>query len=216
MGLVLIWHFGMTFLYVAPWNPAYDKSASVVEGYMNPYFGQNWELFAPDPIDYNARVLVRAKVKDASGWERHTGWLDMTGPERKRALGSLFPGRVSRVVGGSRQLMTDADVPPSAASLPKQEETEGPETETVEEKPVDLVLQDQAVRHMRAIATLAARAEWGDGVTAVQVRISDHLFPRFEDKDRNGKGTKTYSDFDWWQPVAVSADAVRMWKEAYR
>ncbi|WP_283134924.1 DUF5819 family protein [Rhizohabitans arisaemae] len=203
----------MTFLYVAPWNPAYEKSASVVEGYMNPYFGQNWELFAPDPIDYDARVLVRAKVKDASGWERHTGWLDVTGPERELTRGSLFPGRLARVVGGARQMVTDADVPPSAASLPEEEEETEAETE---EEPPDPVFQDQAVRHIRAVATLAARAEWGDGVTEIQLRVSDHMFPRFEDGDRDGAGTKTYSDFDWWPAVAMSADAVRMWKESHR
>ncbi|MFI6890138.1 DUF5819 family protein [Streptosporangium canum] len=201
----------MTFLYVAPWNPVYDKGASVVDGYIDPYFGQNWELFAPDPIDYNAHVLVRAKVRDATGWERHTGWTDVTEPEMAKVHGSLFPGRISRLAGGGRQMMTDADVEPSVESA----KTENEEA-TDEEEASDPVFQDQAVRHMRAIATLAARARWGDGVTLVQVRVTDHVYPRFANRRKEGDGEKAYSDFGWWAPVPVTAEAVRLWKDAHR
>ncbi|MFI7222581.1 DUF5819 family protein [Nonomuraea angiospora] len=199
----------MTFLYVAPWNPVYDRTSSVVDAYIDPYFGQNWELFAPDPIDYNPRVLVRAKVKDPSGWERHTGYIDIIEPELDKARGTLFASRVARLVGGARQMMTDADVEPV---MPEgTEEDEEAEEEPAEEP--DKEFQAQAIQHMTVIATLAARAKWGDGVTAVQVRVSDQVIPRWEDQD--AEIDKTYGDFPWWAPVPVSAEAVRLWKDAH-
>lgn len=219
-ALFLVFHFVAVFLAVAPWNPIYAMSAPVVDGYVNPYFRQNWELFAPDPIDYNSHVLVRAKIRDSEGRERQTDWLDISAPELARVRGTAFPGRIARLVGGGRQLMTDADVQPlttdAAADASSQSaEAEAEADDGAVRRPPDSALQSQAVRHMAAIATLAARARWGDGVTAVQVRVTTAVFPRFADR-HNADDDTSQADFGWWEPAHVTTDAIGLWREAHR
>ncbi|MGI5281902.1 DUF5819 family protein [Nonomuraea polychroma] len=211
-ALILSLHFIATFLYLAPLNPISEQSASIVNGYIKPYFHQSWRLFAPDPVDYNTRVLVRSKVRDSTGMERITDWTDISKPGIEKVRGSLFPARLSRLVIGGHQMMTRAEVEPAVTS---------PKTEDAAVTPdgagaPDPIARRQATRHMNAIATLAARAQWGNGITAVQVRISNHVVPRFSDRSQGDDGNRYQSDFDWWSPSPVTDEAVRLWKEAFR
>ncbi|WP_204039148.1 DUF5819 family protein [Acrocarpospora phusangensis] len=191
-------HFLMTFLYVAPWNHVYDSTSSLVNGYMNPYFRQTWDLFAPDPVDYNPHVLVRAKVGD-----RETAWVDVSERELALIRGHLLPGRASRLAAGAKQMLNRANVVPVEGAA---EEGKGQ----------DPVLQAKAVRHMRAVATLAALAEWGPGVEAVQVKTEDRIYPRFADRADEGAGEVVRKVYAWWPPANVSAGAVERWKDAVR
>ncbi|MBN6053149.1 hypothetical protein JYK22_14510, partial [Nonomuraea sp. RK-328] len=210
-ALLLAFHFVAVFLYLAPRNPVSAWSAETVNAYIRPYFQQNWELFAPDPIDYNTRVLVRARIRDSSGAERITPWTDISEPGRERIRGSLFPGRLSRLVIGGHEIMNDSDVAPTTTSPETEDTAERPS----ESGPPDPTAQSQAVRHMSAIATLAARAAWGDGITAVQVRISTRPAPRFAIQDQSDDGETYDSDFGWWSPSPTTDEAVRLWKEAF-
>ncbi|MGJ6966337.1 DUF5819 family protein [Streptosporangium sp. G11] len=198
------------FLFVAPRNSIYAISAPIVDGYINPYFRQNWELFAPDPVDYDSHVLVRAKVRDSGGGERQTGWLDITAPQLDMVRGAAFPRRMARLVGGGRQMMADARVQPSGVSGEAEAEAQAA---AARELP-DPTLQAQAVRQMAAIATLAARARWGAGVTAVQVRITTDFHPRFADRNSAGDAP-SHSEFEWWKATPVTAEAVELWRKAH-
>ncbi|WP_285777838.1 DUF5819 family protein [Microtetraspora sp. NBRC 13810] len=209
-ALFLVFHFVAVFLFVAPRNAISAMSAPVVEGYINPYFRQNWELFAPDPVDYNSRVLVRAKVRDSGGAERQTGWLDITAPQLDIVRGTALPRRIARLVGGGRQMMADARVQPSAVSGEAEAEAQAAEAR----QPPDPAFQALAVRHLTAIATMAARARWGDGVTAVQVRITTDFYPRFADRN-SADDTTSHSEFAWWKATPVTAEAVELWREAH-
>ncbi|MET8861741.1 DUF5819 family protein [Nonomuraea sp. NPDC004580] len=208
-ALLLSFHFIATFLYLAPSNPISEQSASILNGYIKPYFHQNWELFAPDPVDYNTRVLVRAKARDSTGIEKTTDWTDISKPGIDKVRGSLFPARLSRLVIGGYQMMTEAGVEPAATS-PKTEDATPDGA-----GPPDPIARRQAVRHMSAIATLAARAQWGNRITAVQVRISNHVVPRFSDRNWSDGGNRYHRDFDWWPPSPVTNEAVKLWKEAF-
>ncbi|MEU0564886.1 DUF5819 family protein [Nonomuraea sp. NPDC005983] len=209
-ALFLVFHFVAIFLFVAPPNPISAMTAPIVNGYLNPYFRQNWELFAPDPIDSNTHVLVRAKIRNAGGQESQTGWLDISAPELAKVRGTALPGRITRLVGGGRQLIADANVKPPGESADNDAEGE----DGAAQRPPDPLLQAQAVRHMSTILTLAARARWGDGVTAVQMRISSRLYPRFADP-HDGDDDTSETDFGWWEASPVTAEAVRLWKEAH-
>ncbi|MGP3964071.1 DUF5819 family protein [Nonomuraea sp. 3N208] len=210
--LILSFHFIATFLYLAPRNPISEQSASIVNDYINPYFRQGWGLFAPDPVDYNTRVLVRAKIRDSTGMERTAGWTDISKPGIEKVRGSLFPARLSRLVIGGHQIMTEAEVEPATTSQKSEDAAVTPDSPSAP----DPIARWQAVRHMSAIATLAARAQWGNKITAVQVRISNHLVPRFSDRSQSDDGNRYHSDFDWWPPSPVTDEAVRLWKEAFR
>lgn len=69
---VIIFHVGMTVLYLLPANPATQYYSGLSKSYMNPIFSQNWNLFSPDPVVYNLRLLYRCE-KGKTQW---SNWFD--------------------------------------------------------------------------------------------------------------------------------------------
>jgi hypothetical protein len=71
-------HLGMSFLHVAPPNTVSKKHREAIDDYVFPEFEQNWKLFAPNPLQQNISVEVRAAVRDPGVGSRTTGWIDLT------------------------------------------------------------------------------------------------------------------------------------------
>jgi hypothetical protein len=71
-------HLGMVFLHVAPSNTITKAHGEAVDDWMYPEFEQNWKLFAPNPLQQNIAVEVRAQVRTAKGEIRTTGWYDLS------------------------------------------------------------------------------------------------------------------------------------------
>src|SRR4051794_17762784 len=65
--MVLSIHFGMTLVYLMPLNPIVLRVAPVVDGYMVPWFVQDWHLFAPNPINETHMLLVSCRLQKANG-----------------------------------------------------------------------------------------------------------------------------------------------------
>ncbi|MGE7921226.1 DUF5819 family protein [Viridibacillus sp. NPDC093762] len=76
ISCIFAFHFFMTALYVLPFNPISHKLNKTVNSYINPFFTQNWQLFAPDPLS-NA-IYVYVQVKDKQGEE--SKWIDISTP----------------------------------------------------------------------------------------------------------------------------------------
>ncbi len=55
----LVVHFTMTMLFVMPANPVKLVVEPVVNATIGTFFGQNWSLFAPNPVDVDQALLVR-------------------------------------------------------------------------------------------------------------------------------------------------------------
>jgi len=90
--LALAVHFGFTLLYLAPANAVGLRARPIVNRYMEPYFRQNWSLFAPDPLVDTRHLLVSCRVSDGRGGTRDTEWADITTPLReKRAVYRVGP-----------------------------------------------------------------------------------------------------------------------------
>jgi hypothetical protein len=188
-GAVLAFHFAMTFLYVAPRNPISDHLDKVVDAYMIPYFAQDWKLFAPDLVETDRSLLVRAKVVDASGQERVTPWLDVTSPEFAKTKGHIFPSRISRLSIGVYDSVADAKA---------QED------------------KQRAEAFARTLVTLAARAQWGDKVTQVQMRFVERTFPQPSEREHSDVGEVENRHFPWWSADATTPAAVKAWKAAHQ
>ncbi len=90
LGL-LVFHFTAVGLYVCPPNPVSLASRAWVEPYINPYFSQRWELFAPEPGGTNDSVQVRCH-RQVAGALVVTDWIDITAPlvraHQRNRLGS--------------------------------------------------------------------------------------------------------------------------------
>lgn len=210
---VLAVHFSFTALYVAPVNPVNLQLQGAVHRYMTPLFQQNWQLFAPTPVNEERGLLVRARVLDpATGVIIETDFHDFTSPlvneiHRNR----LFAGRRSRMITNGLQVLgfrdpiadrirlrfdtiQRADLEAGADEL--QADADGPPlllTDGEEETYVG------ALEVLERVAFDAAEARWGPDVEAVQLRLAVHRYPRFSERHRRHEvGDLAVQDFAWF------------------
>lgn len=84
-------HLGMVFLSVAPANTVTKQHGKAIEEWVYPEFEQNWKLFAPNPLQQNIAVQVRAEVLMQDGTTTTTGWNDLSAQDGRAIDGSLLP-----------------------------------------------------------------------------------------------------------------------------
>ncbi|MEU6373766.1 DUF5819 family protein [Streptomyces sp. NPDC046909] len=89
-------HLGMTFLHVAPANAVTKQHGAAIDDWIYPEFEQNWKLFAPNPLQQNIAIQVRAQVLDADGTVRTTGWYDLSAEDGRAIDGNLLPSHTQQ------------------------------------------------------------------------------------------------------------------------
>ncbi|MER6847941.1 DUF5819 family protein [Streptomyces flaveolus] len=89
-------HIGLTFLHVAPSNTLSKRHGSVVDEWIYPEFEQNWKLFAPNPLQQNISVQVRAEVSTSDGGIRTTGWYDLSAEDGRAIDGNPLPSHTQQ------------------------------------------------------------------------------------------------------------------------
>nr|WP_258469497.1 DUF5819 family protein [Priestia megaterium] len=76
ISILFVFHFSVTAFYVLPFNPIKNKINAPIFSYMHPFFAQNWQLFAPNPLSRDTYVNVQ--VRDKYGEE--SNWIDISTP----------------------------------------------------------------------------------------------------------------------------------------
>ncbi|MFJ6739152.1 DUF5819 family protein [Streptomyces sp. NPDC091279] len=89
-------HLGMIFLHVAPSNTLTKQHGKAIDDWVYPEFEQNWKLFAPNPLQQNISVQVRADVGTADGVVRTTGWYDLSAQDGRAIDGNLLPSHTDQ------------------------------------------------------------------------------------------------------------------------
>ncbi|SDD35768.1 DUF5819 family protein [Auraticoccus monumenti] len=90
---VTAFHIFSTFLWIAPASGLRQLyPPGVLQQWMIPMFGQSWSVFAPEPINGDYRLQVRATVVDG-GAEETTRWVDATAAEISMIQYDLTPPR---------------------------------------------------------------------------------------------------------------------------
>jgi hypothetical protein len=89
-------HLGMTFLHVAPVNTVTEQHGKAIDEWIYPEFEQNWKLFAPNPLQQNIAVQVRAQVRTTDGGTRTTGWYDLSAQDGRAIDGNLLPSHTQQ------------------------------------------------------------------------------------------------------------------------
>jgi len=220
IACALAFHFVMTFLHVAPVNPIALRAAPLVESYTTPFFRQNWQLFAPDPVSADSGMLVRARLRDAGGAPRQTGYLDVTTPRiRRNQRRPWWPSKTAHLTTSTlhvlffvdpladRARQQQLDERATTRSSRKSRPSEGtlPDPQPIEAAtPDERLVRDRGLRVVQALASAAAREQWGDRVEAVQVRIVRHRFPRFSQRSSRAVGDITSTDLPWMKVVEVA------------
>ncbi|QLH21519.1 DUF5819 family protein [Streptomyces sp. Rer75] len=73
-----LWHLALVFLSIAPPSPVQRRYAHAIEAHVNPEFIQDWQLFAPQPLQANVRVEARVRTAEGSGARRTGRWTSLT------------------------------------------------------------------------------------------------------------------------------------------
>lgn len=89
-------HLGMTFLHVAPVNTVTRAHGEAVDEWIYPEFEQNWKLFAPNPLQQNISIQVRAGVRGPDGMTQTTGWYDLSAEDGLAIDGNLLPSHTQQ------------------------------------------------------------------------------------------------------------------------
>lgn len=84
-------HLGMVFLHVAPSNTVTKAHGEAIDDWIYPEFEQNWKLFAPNPLQQNVAIQVRAQVRTPDGGSRTTGWYDLSAQDGRAIHGNVVP-----------------------------------------------------------------------------------------------------------------------------
>ena len=90
------WHLGTVFLSIAPSNPASQRYSAQVQAHVLPEFEQNWQLFAPNPLQQNIAVQARVQTLTADGDRPTSGWIDLTAQDIAHVRGDLAPSHVDQ------------------------------------------------------------------------------------------------------------------------
>ncbi|MFD9405675.1 DUF5819 family protein [Streptomyces sp. NPDC059989] len=89
-------HLALVFLHVAPSNTVSKRHAQTIDGWIYPEFEQNWKLFAPNPLQQNIAVEVRAEVRTAAGERITTDWRDLSAEDGAAIRHSLLPSHTEQ------------------------------------------------------------------------------------------------------------------------
>ncbi|MFE7954009.1 DUF5819 family protein [Streptomyces sp. NPDC057413] len=89
-------HIGMVFLHVAPANTVSRAHGTVVDEWIYPEFEQNWKLFAPNPLQQNIAVEVRAEIRTAGGEVRTTDWYGLSAQDGRDIQGNPLPSHTQQ------------------------------------------------------------------------------------------------------------------------
>jgi hypothetical protein len=89
-------HLAAVTLAALPPN-RYSDAARDQTAYLDPYFTQNWRLFAPSPIAEDRSLLFQGAYVDAGGRPARTAWVDWTAVELDLVRHRLVGGRAGYV-----------------------------------------------------------------------------------------------------------------------
>ncbi|MER6114540.1 DUF5819 family protein [Streptomyces sp. NPDC001743] len=95
IGMLGCVQLAMVFLHVAPANTLTKQHGEAVDEWIYPEFEQNWKLFAPNPLQQNIAVHVRAEISGADK-RRTTPWMSLSGEDGKAIRGNLLPSHVQQ------------------------------------------------------------------------------------------------------------------------
>ncbi|MPV49507.1 hypothetical protein GCG21_05715 [Pseudactinotalea sp. HY160] len=173
-------HVFATFLWIAPTSALRDViPGKVLHNYMIPMFGQSWSVFAPDPINGDYRLQVRAVV-ETDGQPVETEWVDATAAELTMHMHNLFPPRAamsandvaSRVKGAFDKLDKDQKDVVALGYYDGDDWRDRMETALRAYDDDGVTRYMKADRLASAYSTQVAYAMWGEDVTQVQFSVS--------------------------------------------
>ncbi|MFE2964782.1 DUF5819 family protein [Streptomyces sp. NPDC059340] len=182
VAVVACVHLGMVFLHVAPSNTVTKQHGRAIDDWIYPEFEQNWKLFAPNPLQQNIDVQVRAQVRGADGGITETGWYDLSALDGAAIDGNLLPSHTQQ-----NELRRAWDFYTG--------------THDNQNRPVGL-RGDLSQRYLRRVVVLRLDREGAGGkgavVESVQVRSRTTNVPPPKWSEEQVSDTPVLRELPWW------------------
>jgi len=201
-------HFFLAAFSQAPLSPAKIKLHGLISSYLEPYFTQNWSLFAPNPTKDNEGIIARGRCSDGSV----TDFYDVTGPLIKETQEDrFFPSRTVRLVSNGINQLNDSD--DLLLRLRQKEEvknTDDPEAKDGKHKrvipltPYEKRQHEDAERSLSRFSLTQMHDVCPDGTApaAVQVRMYIKTLPPWSQrKNPEAKSKVDLYDLPWKKAV---------------
>ncbi|MFE2562063.1 DUF5819 family protein [Streptomyces sp. NPDC059352] len=96
LACALVTHLGMIFLSVAPPNALSVRHHDTIDAYVQPEFGQDWKLFAPNPMQRNEAVGVRVNTRGEDGRHHLSEWINLTHRDIEAVRGNPAPSHADQ------------------------------------------------------------------------------------------------------------------------
>jgi hypothetical protein len=74
----VLWHFAMVFLTLAPASSVTHRYEKQINGYIYPDLGQNWQMFAPNPLQQNVAIGARVQTSGTGGVRHTWDWVNLS------------------------------------------------------------------------------------------------------------------------------------------
>lgn len=228
--LLAAWHIFASFLWIAPPSPLRQVvPGTALTNYMIPFFGQSWSVFAPEPINGDYTLLVRAKV-DKDGKQETTDWVNATKVEISMIHYNLFPPRAgiqstelaSEFKGNWDALTADHKVIVKLGYFNGTDWRNRLDAKLKSYPSANLVPAYMGSEYMiTAYSTQVAKAVWGDKVSQVQFQVYRQNVTPFENRNTPGQEPqpKQIADVGWrgliTAPGQSDEDFSSVFKAAY-
>lgn len=184
-------HFLASAFSQMPLTPMKLRYYRYAAGYLEPYFSQNWMLFAPDPLSDNRGILARATCADGST----TDFYDVTTQYVEKAQQSrFFPSRMSRLVTSSVQQLNGGD--PVLARLRESQKDE--KKKELPLTPYEKTSREEAVRFLSRYSLTQIPAVCGGTPAKVQIRLYIQQLPPWSKRhDPKAEEKVDVQDMEW-------------------
>lgn len=207
-------HMFFTFTYNMPSDTIKNSllPGTVATNYMQPFFVQDYKIFAPDPAGSDHQLWVRAWVKDPQGRPETTEWINVTAVEISDRSRKILRKQLSIV--GAERLM--------GAYQSLNEEQRDFVARNYHRTGIDALREDliaatsgdqstervdafvRSTRYVDAYATQVAYALWADDgeIAAVQTRVVYDPVIRWADRnDPNAERPAASITDTGWRPL---------------
>lgn len=194
-AVLTAWHIFATFLWVAPASELRSVVPSkVFYGYMNPMFNQSWSVFAPEPVNGDYLVEVRAISVDENGKRKTTEWVNAVSREMSLTHHNFFPARATlagtqvaseyrktwKKLGKNQQEVVEWNYYEGndwSQRLETELEHKAGKSSSAVKNARDFIDEE---RKTTAYVTQVARALWGTSIEQVQYRVGRQSIVSFE------------------------------------
>ncbi|WP_225808126.1 DUF5819 family protein [Streptomyces spinosus] len=175
-----LWHLCMVFLTLSPASSVTNRYQQKINGYIYPEFGQNWQMFAPNPLAQNVSVGARVQTLGRHG-ARHTwDWENLSFSHLEAMKHNPVPSHLDQnVLRRSWDFYT--------------------ETHDLKEKPTNGMRSALSTEYLERIALQRFGRQWhGERIIRVQLasRTTDVAPPKWTGK--KAPDTTAYRILPWW------------------